>query len=104
MHQPAPANAPINPFRSGELATRAERLDLRLNAIDTENPGLLDGERAREIFASDAMQARGVFGLASRETALVANNVLLAVGAGPAIGTAMVKPTSRRPASPQNCC
>ncbi len=60
VHQPAPANAPINPFRSGELATRAERLDLRLNAIDTENPGVLDGERAREIFASGAMQARGV--------------------------------------------
>ena len=37
---------------------------------------------ALTLFAAraSAMQARGVFGLASRETALVANNVLLAVG------------------------
>ncbi len=59
VHQPAPANAPINPFRSRPLAERAERLDLRLVALEVEHGDKVRADVARGLFQAGARQATG---------------------------------------------
>lgn len=59
VHRPVDADAPVNPFRSVALSARAERLDVRLDALEAEHPEAIDGARARHVFAEGARQARG---------------------------------------------
>ncbi len=59
VHQPAPADAPINPFRSRPLADRAERLDLRLEALEVEHGDKVRAEVARGLFQAGARQPTG---------------------------------------------
>ncbi len=56
VHQPAPADAPINPFRSRPLRERAERLDLRLEALATDHGDSVRADTARGIFQAGANQ------------------------------------------------
>ncbi len=59
VHQPAPADAPINPFRSRPLVDRAERLDLRLQALEVEHGEKIRAEVARALFRAGARQSPG---------------------------------------------
>jgi aminoglycoside phosphotransferase (APT) family kinase protein len=59
VHQPSPADAPVNPFRSGPLAERAERLDLRLEALEVEHGEKIHANVARELFQAGARQPAG---------------------------------------------
>ena len=59
VHQPAPADAPVNPFRSRPLADRAERLDLRLEALEVEHGDTIRAHVARELFQAGAREAPG---------------------------------------------
>ena len=54
VHQPLPPDAPRNPFRSTPLAERAERLDVRLTALEREYGTLIDGEHARHVYVQGA--------------------------------------------------
>ncbi len=57
VHQPAEPNAPVNPFRSRPLSERAERLDIRLAALEVERGGMVHSDVARELFRAGARQA-----------------------------------------------
>lgn len=59
LHQPAPVEAPVNPFRSRPLIERAERLDLRLEALAVEHGDKLRADVARELFRAGAHQMSG---------------------------------------------
>ena len=50
IHQPTELHTPINPFRSISLAQRAERLDMRLAALEGTHPSHIDGDYARRIY------------------------------------------------------
>lgn len=58
IHQPAPEDAPANPYRSATLADRAERLDLRLLALEHDYGNAVDGEHARQLYVDGARQPR----------------------------------------------
>ncbi len=59
VHQPAPADAPVNPFRSSPLHERAERLDVRLEALAADHGDVVRADTARGIFLHGAQQAPG---------------------------------------------
>lgn len=59
VHQPAPSNAPVNPFRSRPLRERAERLDLRLEALAVDHGEAARADAARAIFQAGAQQPPG---------------------------------------------
>jgi len=59
VHQPAPVEAPINPFRSLPLVERAERLALRLDALQVEHGDKVRADVARELFREGAHQVTG---------------------------------------------
>ncbi|MCB2412245.1 phosphotransferase, partial [Demequina sp. TTPB684] len=56
VHVSAPSDAPINPFRSRPLRERAERLDLRLEALTAEHADALSSDAARAMFQAGATQ------------------------------------------------
>lgn len=56
VHQTAEPDAPVNPFRSRPLAERAERLDVRLEALEQERGHAVHADVARELFRSGARQ------------------------------------------------
>ena len=58
VHQPAPADAPVNAFRSRPLRERAERLDLQLEALAAEHGPTVRVNKAREVFQAGARQPR----------------------------------------------
>ena len=59
VHVPAPADAPRNPFRSHPLVSRAERLDLRLEALAAQHGDRIHADLARGIFEEGARQPAG---------------------------------------------
>ena len=59
VHAPAPPDAPRNPHRSTPLASRAERLDVRLEALVADVGDAIRPDVARAIFAHGAHQESG---------------------------------------------
>lgn len=57
VHQPAEPDAPVNPFRSRPLVERAERLDIRLEALEQERGHVVHADVARGLFRAGASQA-----------------------------------------------
>ncbi|GIG54186.1 phosphotransferase [Demequina activiva] len=55
VHRPAPADAPVNPYRSGTLAEVAERCDVRLRTLEeTGDLSSPDAELLRRCFQAGA--------------------------------------------------
>lgn len=59
VHVVAQANAPRNPFRSTSLASRAERFDLRLQALTVRYGNAVHSDAALTIFQQGAIQEPG---------------------------------------------
>jgi len=59
VHMAAPRDAPRNPYRSTPLASRAERLDLRLEVLVSRFGNAVHPDVARAIFRQGALQEPG---------------------------------------------